>query len=91
MNVFEQVLVSDEQNKDALYGRALCHLETKNYSGAIDALEELVEFKPSYREYAAYPRLAYALNRVDQPEAALSLLAELVRKAPPASPQECST
>jgi hypothetical protein len=82
VTAFEQVLASDGENKDALYGRALCHLETKNYPGAIDALEQLIALKPSYREYAAYPRLAYALKRVDQPEAALELLAELVRKAP---------
>jgi hypothetical protein len=79
---FEQVLVSDGENKDALYGGALCHLESKNYLGAIDALEQLIDLKPSYREYAAYPRLAYALQRLDQPDAALTLLADLVRKAP---------
>jgi hypothetical protein len=79
---FEQVLASDGENKDALYGRALCHLEADDYPGAIEALEQLIEIKPSYREYAAYPRLAYALKRVEQPEAALELLAELVRRAP---------
>jgi hypothetical protein len=79
---FDLVLASDAENKDALYGRALCHLATKDYAGAIAPLELLIEIKPSYREYAAWPRLAYALQRVEQPQAVLTLYDELVRKAP---------
>jgi hypothetical protein len=79
---FERVLASDGENKEALYGLALCQLEAGDYPRAIETLGELVELKPSYREYAAWPRLAYALRRAGQPDDALALLAELVRKAP---------
>jgi hypothetical protein len=79
---FERVLASDSENKDALYGIALCRLETKDYTGAIEPLEQVIEIKASYREYAAWPRLAYALQRSERSEAALTLLDELVRKAP---------
>ena len=79
---FEQVLMADDENKDALYGLALCRLEHKDYAGAIAPLEALIEIRPSYREFAAYPRLAYVLQRSEQSDAALALLAELVRKSP---------
>lgn len=79
---FEQVLQSDNENKDALYGLALCRLEHEDYAGAVAPLEALIDVKPSYREYAAYPRLAYVLQRTNQLDGALALLAELVRKAP---------
>ena len=79
---FEQVLMADDENKDALYGLALCRLEHKDLAGAVAPLEALIEIKPSYREYAAYPRLAYVLQRSEQGGAALTLLAELVRKSP---------
>lgn len=79
---FETVLRDDEESKDALFGFALCQLELADYEAAIEALRRLIEIKASFREYDAWPHLAYALTRTDRHDAALALLAELVRKAP---------
>ena len=79
---FEAVRAQDGDNKDALYGLALCRLEAKNYPIAIDLLTEIIDLKPSYREYAAWPRLAYALQHAERHDDVLTLLDELVRTAP---------
>lgn len=80
--VFDEVLAADDECKDALYGRALCQLELEQYEPAIEALQLLIELKPSFREYDAWARLAHALQQTDQPDAALEVLDTLVRKAP---------
>jgi hypothetical protein len=79
---FDELLAKDDECKDALYGRALCQLELQDYKGAIEALRQLLVVKPSYEEYDGWARLAYALRKTDQHDAALDLLGELVRKAP---------
>jgi hypothetical protein len=82
VRVFDEMLAHDDESKDALYGRALCQIELKEYAGAIVALRQLIEIKPSYHEYDGWARLAHALAQSDQSDEALTVLEELVRKAP---------
>ncbi|HEX2676601.1 MAG TPA: tetratricopeptide repeat protein [Polyangiales bacterium] len=80
--VFAGLLAEDDEHKGALYGLALCRIELKEYEPAIEALRLLVEIKPSFHDYDGWARLAYALRQSDQFDAALEVLATLVRKAP---------
>ena len=79
---FEDVLKSDDECKEALYGYALCQLQLEQYHQAIRALEHLIDIKPSFQEYAAWPELAFALSRSDRRDSALALLDTLVHKSP---------
>jgi len=81
-STFEAVLKQDDESKDALYGFALCQLELEDYPRAIAALEHLNEIKPSFRDYDGWMKLALAFAKSDRPQAALGVIAELVRKAP---------
>ena len=81
-NYFEEILKSDDECKDALYGYAMCQLHLEQYEQAIRALEHLIDIKPSFQEYAAWPQLAYALCESDKRDSALALLDKLVHKSP---------
>jgi hypothetical protein len=78
---FEEVLSVDDESKEALYGYALCQVELGAHERAIPALQRLIEIKPAFREYAAWPHLAFALSQCGQRDAALALFGELVRKS----------
>jgi len=52
---FERVLASDAENKEALYGLALCQLESGDYPRAIETLGELVELKTRQRRAPRAP------------------------------------
>src|SRR5262245_16855533 len=72
---FETLIHADDESKDALYGYGLCQIELENYEMAERALQELIEIKPSFAEYDAWPQLAFALSKQDKLEQALSVLA----------------
>lgn len=78
---FEAVLRSDEESKEALYGYAMCHMDREAFDRAIPALERLIEIKPSYEEYAAWPLLAFAWSKSERRDDALTLLRDLVRQS----------
>jgi hypothetical protein len=82
LRYFDEILASDDESKDGLYGRALCQLELKAFPGAIETLRTLIELKPSFQEYDPWARLAHAHYQNDEPQEALAVLEELVRKAP---------
>jgi hypothetical protein len=79
---FEAVLRQDDESKDALYGYALCLLELEDYTRAIAALQSLNEIKASFRDYDGWILLALAFSKSGEPQAALRVIEELVRKAP---------
>ena len=79
---FEALVHTDDESKDALYGYGLCQIELANYEMAARALQELIDIKPSFADYDAWPQLAFALSKQDKLDAAVAVLEELVRKAP---------
>lgn len=81
-DAFQALLERDAENKDALYGFAMCKLEVEDYPNAIEALRCLIEIKPSFRDYEGFSHLAGALRETERMDDALVLLEDLVRKAP---------
>lgn len=79
---FQELLVADNESKDALYGFALCRIELDDYDAAIEALRCLIDIKPMYADYDGWTQLALSLRKTDQLDEALEVLSELVRKAP---------
>lgn len=57
-DLFEKVLRNDENDKDSLYGYALCCLNSERADMAVRALERLVDIDISYRDYAPCEDLA---------------------------------
>lgn len=79
---FQELLIADNECKDALYGFALCRLELEDYDAAIEALRCLIDIKPSFADYDGWTQLAFSLRTTNQLDAAVDVLEELVRKAP---------
>jgi hypothetical protein len=79
---FEALLEARTGDPDALYGLGICELELGNLQASVDALTELVDGAPSYREYAAWPELADALGRLGRADEGLELIRALVGHAP---------
>jgi len=80
--LFKEVLEQRPDDKDGLYGLALCRLALGDSEGAVEPLEKLIEIHKGHREWAAWPALAQALFLSGQTEESLALLEQLVKEAP---------
>jgi hypothetical protein len=79
---FEEVLEARADDKDALYGLAVCRLEQGDPASAVAPLTKLVELHRGYRDYAAWADLAEAHFKSGEREMCHELLADLVKTAP---------
>lgn len=79
---FTEALGERPNDKDALYGLALCRLELGDPLGAVEPLERIIEMGRRYRDYAPWEHLARALLESGQEDACLMLLDRLVATAP---------
>ncbi len=80
--LFSQVLASNEENRDALLGLALCKAGLEDLEGAVGLLQELIEAEPSFEEYEPWLHLSRTLWRLGRQEEALEVLGRLVEKSP---------
>lgn len=80
--VFERILSQDPEEPDARYGRALCQLHLGELDATIEALRQVIERDPPFRDYEPWFDLAYALWQVERPDAAIDVLRRLVNLSP---------
>lgn len=79
---YAQVLASDNEYKQAIYGYGLCKLKMQDYAEAIKHLSKIIEMERSYKEYSAWSALASALWLNGQKQEALDLLEKLLLAYP---------
>ena len=80
--IFTEALEMEVDSREALYGLALTQSARFEYEEAIRHLRALIELEPSFRDYAAYSDLAYALAQSGQVQEAHELLEGLVTSSP---------
>jgi hypothetical protein len=79
---FEALLDTRSDEPDALFGRGVCQLELGETDAAAATFSSLMDLAPSYRDYAAWPELAEALERLGRSDESLTLVRQLVQRAP---------
>jgi len=79
MSIISQILESNPNNKEAIYGLAHCKTSAEEYDDAAKLLEELIELDSKYNNYAPLKDLASIQWRQGRKEAAVDLLRKLVR------------
>jgi hypothetical protein len=79
---FEHVLKRRPKDPEALFGYGVSLLESDRPREAAVPLADLVDDHPAYRDYAAYPELAAAYQKLGQPEEAVELFRSLHRQSP---------
>jgi hypothetical protein len=79
---FGNVLRSRPKEPDALFGYGISLLETKRPGEAVEAFTRLLEEHATYRDYAVYPELNAAYQRLDRPQQAVKVLRDLYRQSP---------
>lgn len=82
VNLFREVLESEPDNPDALFGTGQAYVNLERYPEAIEVLSALVESNRGYRDYGAWPFLAFALYESGQKEECLSTLRRLYEGNP---------
>ena len=76
---FNGVLEGDDENQDALYGKAICLIEGGDFAAGIPILRQLVERWPSYRDFQVWTDLANAQWQQGHRDECLETLRKLVR------------
>lgn len=71
-----------QESEEALYGLSLSLIGLERYQEAIERLERLIERRPDYEDYDAWPHLALALTKTGRGQEAVPLLEGLVKKSP---------
>lgn len=79
MSIISQIRESNPNDKEAIYGLALCKTSAEEYDDAAKLLEELIEIDSRYNNYAPLKDLTSIRWRQGQKEAAIDLLRKLVR------------
>lgn len=79
---FAGVLARRPEEHDALFGLGVCALELGDPQAARVAFEQLAEVHAGYRDFALYPELAEAYEKLGEPERSLELLRDLARREP---------
>ena len=78
---FEIVLRENEDDKDSLYGYAMCCLRIGNREMAKRALARLVDIDITYGEYVACSDIAELLDQDDERAQAIAILRRAVKKS----------
>jgi hypothetical protein len=78
---FGALLERDPLDREALFGRACCRIELKDWVGAASDLENLVRADPGFQDYEPWLYLAKAHWRAGNREEALARLAGLCRRS----------
>lgn len=79
---FNVILEQYPQDTDALFGAGLASFELKKYEEAAEALRNLIELHPGYRDYTAWLELSKVLWQSDRKDECLKTLRELVKYNP---------
>lgn len=79
---FENVLKGRPKDPEALFGYGVCLLESERAQEAVTPLCRLLDDHPGYRDFATYPELASAYQRLGQPEETVELFRSLYRQSP---------
>lgn len=79
---FENVLKGRPKDPEALLGYGVSLLESERFAEAVAPLSRLVDDHPAYRDYAAYPELGAAYEKLGQPDEAVELFRSLHRQSP---------
>jgi hypothetical protein len=79
---FDALLEKQATDPDALFGAGVCQLELGDPEAAVTTLSQLIELSAGYREFAAWPELADALERLGRSDESLALVQKLVQRAP---------
>jgi hypothetical protein len=79
---FQAVLDERSEEWDALFGLAVCDVETGHLDAAIATLERIVEHNPTYHDYDAFGELARAYESNQQRDRSIELMRRLVRRCP---------
>ena len=82
VTLFEEVLEGEPDNPDALFGLGQAYVGLGDYPKAIEVLSAFVESNRGFRDYAAWPLLAFALHESGQTESCLSMLRGLFETSP---------
>jgi len=77
---YNQVLVADKDNAEALNGLGLCHLKAGKYPQAEAAFRSALDAKPTYA--AAYSNLAITLEKMGNKVDALKVLEKGAKAVP---------
>ncbi|GAI35604.1 unnamed protein product, partial [marine sediment metagenome] len=64
--IFEEILMDDPKNVDALYNLGMCFTELAHPEKAIKALEQCIKYRPNYSN--AYVALGFAYSRMNDTE-----------------------
>jgi len=80
--LFEEVVKNRPDERDALYGLGRTFLELGDLEAAVAPLRRLIEGHKGYRDFAAWPYLAHALNELGRTDECLAVLEELAHVAP---------
>lgn len=80
--IFAEILVKDAQNKDALYGAALCRIQSGDLGGAVQALNTLVKQDSAYRDFAAHLELCDVLYTTGAHAEAIEETESLIKRSP---------
>lgn len=78
---FAALLARDPEDRDALYGRAMCRVGLKDWIGAIADLESLLRVDPGYLEYEVWLHLAKAHWKIGAQDEAFATLEDLCRRS----------
>ncbi|HYJ09333.1 MAG TPA: tetratricopeptide repeat protein [Polyangiaceae bacterium] len=79
---FENVLKGRPKDPEALFGYGICLLESERPREAVAPFSRLVDDHSGYRDYAAYPELGTAYQKLGLPEEAVELFRSLYRQSP---------
>lgn len=80
--LFELVVAVRGDDRDGLYGLGRIYIEQGEFEASLQPLRKLIELHRGYRDFAAWPYLAHALNELGRTEECQALLEELVTVAP---------
>lgn len=79
---FEKVLKGRPNDPEALLGYGVSLLESERLAEAVAPLSRLLDAHPAYHDYAAYPELGAAYEKLGQPDEAVELFRALYRQSP---------
>ena len=81
VQIYEQVLSRDPNDRQALHGLGRCQLGLGKAADAVQSLWKLAEIDNAYRDYSGILDLAEALWQDDKKEETVELLEELVKSS----------
>ena len=81
-SLFTEALKMDAEDKEALYGSALCKTKLEKFPEAIESLRKLLQLEKRFRHYLAWEELASVHWLNGEKEETIRLMQELLRTSP---------